>query len=137
MKHLTPKHISLLAGTGLVILGILAGYGFAVGGMDTHRAGDKRYQQKEVSMMHDTMEAMTENLTTRAGDDFEHEFLHEMVKHHEGAIAMAELVLQKSNREELRTLAQAIITAQTQEIETMHAWEREWFHTNHDEDHTQ
>ena len=42
-----------------------------------------------------------------------------MVDHHEGAIAMAELALDRADHPEIRTLAQAIIDAQQTEIEAM------------------
>jgi uncharacterized protein (DUF305 family) len=40
---------------------------------------------------------------------------------------MAELVLQKSNRPELKLLANEIITAQTKEINQMESWRAEWY----------
>jgi uncharacterized protein (DUF305 family) len=40
---------------------------------------------------------------------------------------MAELVLQKSNRPELKQLANEIITAQTKEISQMESWRQEWY----------
>lgn len=46
-------------------------------------------------------------------------FASEMVGHHTGAIAMAELALQRSERDEIRQLAQAIIDAQSIEIQLM------------------
>ena len=42
-----------------------------------------------------------------------------MIDHHEGAVAMAELALDRAEHEELRRLAQAIIDAQEREIEVM------------------
>lgn len=57
-------------------------------------------------------------------------FIEEMIPHHEGAIEMATLALERSKRPEVRTLAQQIITAQTQEIATMRLWYREWFNTD-------
>lgn len=57
-------------------------------------------------------------------------FIEQMIPHHEGAIAMAELALQKSSRREITTLAQAIIAAQTQENLTMRMWYEDWFGTD-------
>lgn len=50
--------------------------------------------------------------------EFDRLFLEGMIEHHEGAIDMAEDVLENEN-EEVRTLAKAIIDAQTREIELM------------------
>lgn len=54
-------------------------------------------------------------------------FIEQMIPHHEGAVEMAELVQEKSERPELQTLAQAIITSQTGEIAQMKAWYKTWY----------
>lgn len=54
-------------------------------------------------------------------------FIEQMIPHHEGAIAMANLALQKAKHPELKTLATAIIAAQTSEIESMNSWYQDWF----------
>jgi uncharacterized protein (DUF305 family) len=58
---------------------------------------------------------------------YEQRFLDAMIDHHEGAIAMAESVLESSERPEIRTMAEAIIAAQEGEIEQMRGWLQEWF----------
>lgn len=63
-------------------------------------------------MMHD----MNTALGGKSGDAFDEEFLDQMIVHHEGAVAMAQKVLEVSTRPELRSLAQAIISAQQKEI---------------------
>lgn len=54
-------------------------------------------------------------------------FIEQMIPHHEGAIAMANLALEKAKRPEIRTFAQAIIEAQESENNDMKSWYREWF----------
>ena len=54
-------------------------------------------------------------------------FIEQMIPHHDGAIAMAKLALQKAKRPEIKTLATAIIAAQTAEIQSMNGWYQEWF----------
>jgi uncharacterized protein (DUF305 family) len=80
--------------------------------------------------------APTEGMEMEMGDmeisddeskPFDQRFIEAMISHHEGAIAMAQSVLEQSEREELRTLAQAIIEAQEAEIEQMQQWLDEWF----------
>lgn len=54
-------------------------------------------------------------------------FIEEMIPHHEGAIAMAELALEKSVRPEILSLANGIIEAQKRENEQMRGWYLDWF----------
>lgn len=58
---------------------------------------------------------------------FDAQFIDSMIEHHQGAIVMAEQVLAEAEREELRVLAEAIIAAQTAEIEEMTAWRQNWY----------
>lgn len=57
-------------------------------------------------------------------------FIENMIPHHQTAIDMAELALTKAKTEEVKTLAQNIITAQGEEITTMEAWYKTWFGTD-------
>ena len=66
------------------------------------------------------------NSQTMSGEVDEH-FIEQMIPHHEGAIAMAELALERSARPEIRSLAEDIVDAQTKEIIQMKSWHREWF----------
>jgi uncharacterized protein (DUF305 family) len=54
-------------------------------------------------------------------------FIEQMIPHHDGAIAMATVALEKGARPEIKTLAEAIITAQNKEIGDMRNWYRQWF----------
>src|SRR5215211_2093769 len=55
---------------------------------------------------------------------FDRAFVEEMVPHHEGAIAMARVVLKETRDPELRKLAQGIIRAQEREISEMNAFRK-------------
>ena len=57
-------------------------------------------------------------LSAATGKEFDRLFLEGMIKHHEGAIDMAEMVVESTNQE-VSTLANAIITAQKEEIVRM------------------
>lgn len=54
-------------------------------------------------------------------------FIEQMIPHHEDAITMAQIALDKAKRPEIRSLAEAIIKAQTEENTQMKAWYQEWF----------
>lgn len=60
-------------------------------------------------------------------EPFDEAFIDMMIVHHQAAIAMAERLLETTERPELTTLAQAIITAQRAEIEQMERWRAEWY----------
>ena len=50
-----------------------------------------------------------------------------MVPHHQGAIRMAQIELAEGNDEETKSLARAIIEAQSREITQMNEWRTEWY----------
>ena len=58
---------------------------------------------------------------------FDAMFIDSMIEHHQGAIDMAEMALEEAEHEELRTLAEEIIAAQTAEIEQLQSWRSEWY----------
>jgi uncharacterized protein (DUF305 family) len=54
-------------------------------------------------------------------------FIVMMVPHHEDAVAMAALALSRAQHPELKALANAIKTTQTQELQQMQAWYKQWY----------
>lgn len=62
-----------------------------------------------------------------ADDQFDLRFIEAMIPHHEGAIDMAEQALEKSDRPEIKTLAQNIMDSQQREIDQMKQWKQEWY----------
>jgi uncharacterized protein (DUF305 family) len=77
--------------------------------------------------MQGEMSAMGQALEGKTGDEFDKAFLSEMIVHHEGAVEMAQAALQDSKHAELKTMANAIISAQTTEIEQMRNWQKAWY----------
>lgn len=73
------------------------------------------------------MEEMALSLEKLRNEEFDKKFIELMIEHHKGAIDMARLVLTNTQRPELRSLAEDIISAQSKEIETMKNWSKEWF----------
>lgn len=79
------------------------------------------------SNMASMMEDMIAGLKGKTGDDFDRAFLSEMVMHHEGAVDMAQMALQSAQHQEIKNLANAIISAQNKEITDMKAWYKAWY----------
>jgi uncharacterized protein (DUF305 family) len=50
-----------------------------------------------------------------------------MIPHHQGAILMAQVVLERGSDGEIQELAEAIIAAQSREIEQMNEWRERWY----------
>lgn len=74
-----------------------------------------RYQEAD-KKYHDAM------MTGVMADDADTAFVQGMIPHHQGAIAMADIVLSTTQDKEIIALANAIKKAQTPEIEQMQTW---------------
>ncbi len=58
--------------------------------------------------------------------EFDREFMLQMIPHHEMALMMAQMI-RGSERDEMRQLAENIVTSQSREIEMMRGWLNEWY----------
>ena len=72
-----------------------------------------------LEMGHDMMGMDGDMSKLESADPFDPEFLKMMIPHHEGAIEMAKVELEKGKDPELRKIAQQIIDAQEREISEM------------------
>lgn len=77
--------------------------------------------------MMEKMASEMKKLEQTEGDSFDREFLAIMPSHHEGAIAMAELVPQRSKRPEIVKLAEKIVQSQGKEVVILRKWNLQWF----------
>ena len=134
------KNNMIWVAIGGIILGLVIGaFCFGSFGMWGGRSmmGNNRYENSHMMGggmmmddnmdMDDMMDSMMSGLEGKTGEAFDKAFIEGMIVHHEGAVKMAEKVLEISTRPELRTLATNIITAQTNEITQMKKWLSEWF----------
>jgi len=72
------------------------------------------------------MDVSPDHMRMLRGADFDRMFVDMMIPHHEGAIVMAKDALAKSQRPEVKDLAQKILDAQQPEIDLMNRWKTEW-----------
>lgn len=64
---------------------------------------------------------------TQSAQNFEIKFMTGMIDHHQMAIEMAEICLQKATHAQLREMCRNVIAAQSAEIEEMQSWLRDWY----------
>ena len=114
---------------GVVITGFAAGQ--AVNNNNTGMMGmmgmDTSKYEQGVATDHNTMSMadMNKQLEGLSGDEFDKAFIEMMIAHHEGAVDMAELIPSRAQHDEIKTLGEAIITAQTKEIADMKQWQKD------------
>lgn len=77
--------------------------------------------------MHEEMSSMMMGLDGKTGDEFDKAFLSEMIVHHEGAVEMAQAALVSARHDEIKQMANEIISAQTREIQQMKDWQKSWY----------
>lgn len=111
-----------------VLVAALIGLIVGAGGMAIiGERSDKVVVDNEMSDMHGAMGNMMSGLDGRTGDALDKAFLSEMIVHHEGAVEMAQAILANGKHSELKTMAEAIVSAQTGEIKQMKTWQKEWY----------
>jgi uncharacterized protein (DUF305 family) len=77
--------------------------------------------------MHSGMMGMNMNLESlKNTSDFDKEFIRQMIPHHQMAVMMSRMALNKATHSQLRDLAQVIIKSQTAEIQQMQQWYEAW-----------
>jgi uncharacterized protein (DUF305 family) len=117
-----------------VLIALVAGFsgGYTVRGSSVPSAGS--HMMSNGMMMGDNgmgmgnaMDDMMEGLLGKTGDDFDKAFLSEMIVHHQGAVSMAQAALQNAKHQEIKQMAQNIISAQTSEIQQMQQWQKSWY----------
>ena len=73
------------------------------------------------------MDDMNDMESLENAEIFDKEFIKQMVPHHQMAVMMASMLLNRTKHSEMRELAQDIIRTQTEEINQMKAWYSKWY----------
>ncbi len=79
------------------------------------------------SMSGGTMDMTGEVDGLRDTDPFDRLFIDAMIRHHEQAVEVAQIVLEQTERQEIRGLAEDIVEAQTREMEQLREWRAAWY----------
>ncbi|MFZ2545206.1 MAG: DUF305 domain-containing protein [Candidatus Saccharimonadales bacterium] len=129
------KKESILFGIIGLLIGVIV-TGFAAGqvvnndntGMMRMMGINTSKNKQSVATDHSTMSMadMNNQLKDLSGDEFDKAFIEMMIDHHEGAVDMAKLIPSRAKHDEIKTLGEAIITAQTKEIADMKQWQEDW-----------
>ena len=80
-----------------------------------------------MGMSEEEMGMSTDMEALESARPFDREFIDQMIAHHQGAIQMARVELAEGADDEAKSLADAIITAQSLEIEQMNDWRTKWY----------
>jgi uncharacterized protein (DUF305 family) len=95
-------------------------YGRDVPGVESRR---RRGRDTDFGMMG----RMTDLDALESAEDFDREFLEQMIPHHRMAVRMATMASNASRRPEMREFTESIAREQRREIELMEGWYREWY----------
>jgi len=103
-----------------IIYGVI---GLIVGSMVTWAFAMSAVNNQNTGMM-----GMMGFRTTSIGrSNTDRHFIEQMIPHHDDAVTMASLALQKAEHQETKVLAQNIIKGQSDEISQMRQWYKDWY----------
>jgi len=74
----------------------------------------------------DDMYGVSEGGVPQTGSELDELFINMMVPHHQGAVAMANIALERAEHPEIKDMANAIIASQQAEINQMKSWKQKW-----------
>lgn len=127
MHLFNPMNKNALIAIAVALL-IGGGAGYLVGGSRNHPTeSSTTITTTTNSAQHVAQSSMVDDLKGKSGDSLDSAFLEGMIVHHQQAIDMANIVLERTTRPEIKQMAQDIISTQTKEIETMQGWLKAWF----------
>lgn len=110
----------------VILVAVVAGVGiFAANKSDKAATNNSTQQTAETSLV-DKSSAEYKQFSELKGEDYDRMFLANMIAHHQGAVDMANLALTNAKHQELKDMANAIISAQNKEITDMQSWQSQW-----------
>ena len=114
--------IGLAAGIGIVVFTVFSGMFGMMSGVG-HDLGTHMMNATPGSgIFADAMNKMHEDMAGEQTGNADADFMRGMIPHHQGAIDMARIVLEKGADPEVKALAQKVIAAHESEIAEMKDW---------------
>lgn len=113
----------------LAIVAIVAIAGisiFAMKDKDDNSMGGMMGNSSYSSVQADMNSADYKQYAALKGEDYDRMFLANMIAHHQGAVDMANLALKNASHQEIKDLANNIVSSQTGEITNMTSWQKDW-----------
>jgi uncharacterized protein (DUF305 family) len=124
----------LVVGLALgVLLVVAGGIGFVAGqntaATDERGTGSSVSEDDTDSMMNggDMMSSQMMGSFDEEGKPFDLQFIDKMIPHHQGALMSSEHMISTSKRPEIRLLYENIQKSQSEQIEQMQEWRKEWY----------
>lgn len=112
--------------TSVVALVFLAGGVWAVALRNDDKTQQSAQTSPQTSSTESVKSATEKKFETYVGEDYDRYFMANMIAHHQGAIDMAKLALTNAKHSELKSMANNVIKAQTEEQANMVGWQKAW-----------
>jgi uncharacterized protein (DUF305 family) len=94
--------------------------------MDGNMMGNNSSQQATSNSLIDKNSAEYKMYSELKGEDYDRMFIANMIEHHRGAVDMAKLAQTNAKHQELKDMADDIISTQSKEIADMESWQKQW-----------
>lgn len=98
--------------------------GFFIGGLIVSVAATTL--ENSETTQNTSMSQMAASLTNKTGDEFDKQFIKDMIIHHQGAVEMAKIADSQAKHQEIKDISASIISAQNKEIKQLTSWQTKW-----------
>lgn len=126
MKNKNILIVAIVAIVAIAGISIFAITNNDDGMMNGNMMSNNNSSQKDTTNLVDKNSADYKMYSELTGEDYDRMFIANMIEHHKGAVDMAKLAQTNAKHQELKDMANAIITAQTKEITDMETWQTNW-----------
>jgi uncharacterized protein (DUF305 family) len=114
--------IGLVAGIGITLFTAFSGMFGMMSGVGDQPGTHMMTDMPQTGIFAEAMDKMHQDMGAKETGNPDVDFMRGMIPHHQGAIDMARIVLEKGSDAEVKSLAQSVIAAQEAEIAQMQDW---------------